>query len=57
MNDKDQQIVEYMAKFVEGKERDILAASMGKIQNPGKVKNKAVNEILKELERQLKDEN
>ena len=57
MNDKDQQIVEHMAKFVEEKERDILAASMGKIQNPNKVKNKAINEILKELERQLKNEN
>lgn len=57
MNDKDQQIVEHMAQFVEDKERDILAASMGKIHNPNKVKNKAVNEILKELERQLKNEN
>lgn len=57
MNDKDQDIVRHMSQYVEEKERDILAASMGKIQNPGKVKNRAVNEILKELERQLKNEN
>lgn len=57
MNDKDQDIISYMSQYIEEKERDILAASMGKIQNPGKVKNRAVNEILKELERQLKNEN
>lgn len=57
MNEKDNTIVENMVKYIEEKERTILAAELGKIKNPKKVKNKAVNEILKELERLMKNEN
>lgn len=57
MNKEDNAIIENMIQFIEEKERDILAAEMGKIKHPKKVKNKAVNEILKELERLMKNEN
>ena len=49
MNNQDKQIVKNMIEFVEEKERQIQAAKM--IKNS---KTKAVSDIIKELERQIK---
>ncbi len=50
MNEKDLEIVEKMITYVEEIERDIQAAKTGKY-----AKTKAVGNILKELERQIKN--
>ena len=50
MNNQDEQIIQNMIEFVEEKEREIQAAKMGKAS-----KTKAVSEIIKELERQIKN--
>ena len=50
MSNNDEMIVNKMIDFVEEKEKEIQAAKMGKNS-----KAKAVTEILKELERQIKD--
>lgn len=50
MNDPDKQIIVNMIEFVEKKEKEIQAAKMGKGS-----KAKAVTEILKELEKQIKN--
>lgn len=52
MNDKDKIIVEHMIHYVEEIEKDIQAAKMGSGS-----KTKAVKDILKELEGQIKNEN
>ena len=52
MNNQDDKIVEGMIKFIEEKEREIQAAKMGKSS-----KTKAVADIIKELERQIKNAN
>lgn len=52
MIDHDKQIVDHMIKYVEDKEKEIQAAKMGKGS-----KTKAVTEILKELEKQIKNAN
>lgn len=52
MNDKDKEIVKNMIEFVEQKEKDIQAAKLG-----NKGKNKAVTDIMKELEKQIKNAN
>lgn len=48
----DQDIVLNMIKFVEKTERDIVAERLGK---ESKEKQRAVKEILKELEREIKN--
>ena len=50
MNNTDEIIVDEMISFVEDKEKEIQAAKLGKNS-----KTKAVAEILKELERQIKN--
>lgn len=50
MNDHDKRIVENMIEFVEETEKETQAAKMGKGS-----KAKAVTEILKELEKQIKN--
>lgn len=52
MSDKDEVIVEKMIEFVEEKEKEIQAAKMG-----NKSTTKAVQDIMKELERQIKNAN
>lgn len=52
MNNHDQNIIDNMIRFVEDKEREIQAAKMGKNS-----KTKAVAEIIKELEKQIKNAN
>lgn len=52
MNESDKEIVKNMIKFVEQKEKDIQAAKLG-----SKGKNKAVTDIMKELEKQIKNAN
>ena len=52
MNDTDKKIVDEMITYVENKERDIQASKIGKSG-----KSKAVNEIIKELERCIKNAN
>lgn len=52
MNDNDKEIVKNMIEFVEQKEKDIQAAKLG-----SKGKNKAVTDIMKELEKQIKNAN
>ena len=52
MNDRDQIIINHMIQFVENTEKNIQAAKMSSGS-----KTKAVNEILKELEKQFKNEN
>ncbi len=51
MNEQDQKIITYMIQFVENTEKNIQAAKMSSGS-----KTKAVNEILKELEKQFKNE-
>lgn len=51
MNEQDQKIINYMIQFVESTEKNIQAAKMSSGS-----KTKAVNEILKELEKQFKNE-
>lgn len=48
----EQQIVQNMIEFVEKTERDIQAAKLGTAK---KEKTKAVGEMLKKLEREIKD--
>ncbi len=50
MNEKDSKIVSNMIDIVENIEKEIQAAKLGK-----GVKPKAVGEIMKELERQIKN--
>ena len=52
MNEQDQKIVDHMIKFVENTEKNIQAAKLASGS-----KTKVVNEILKELEKQFKNEN
>lgn len=52
MNEQDQKIVDYMIQFVESTEKNIQAAKMSSGS-----KTKAVSVILKELEKQFKNEN
>ncbi len=52
MNDNDKKIVDHMIHYVERIEKDIQAAKMGSGS-----KTKAVKDILKELEGQIKNEN
>lgn len=52
MNEKDELIVENMIQFVEEKEKEIQAAKMG-----NKSTTKAVQDIMKELEKQIKNAN
>lgn len=52
MNEQDQKIIDYMIQFVEKTEKNIQAAKMSSGS-----KTKAVNVILKELEKQFKNEN
>lgn len=47
----DQQIVKHMVSYIENLEKDIQAAKLG---GDTKAKQKAVNDIIKELERELK---
>ena len=48
----DQKIVKHMVSYIETLEKDIQAATLGGDTN---AKKKAVNDIIKELERELKD--
>ncbi len=52
MSKTDEEIIKDMIAFVEEEEREIQAAKMGK-----NTKAKAVTDILKELERQMKNAN
>ena len=48
----DQAIVKHMVSYIEALEKDIQAAKLG---GDSKAKAKAVNDIIKELERELKN--
>lgn len=48
----DEKIVEHMIQFVENLEANIQAAKLG---GDPKAKQKAVNDIIKELEREIKN--
>ena len=48
----DQEIINHMIGFVEQTERDIIAAKLGK---ESKEKQRAVKEILKQLEKEIKN--
>lgn len=51
-SEKDAKIIDNMIRFVEEKEKEIQAAKMGKGS-----KTKAVTDIIKELEKQIKNAN
>ncbi len=48
----DQEVIERMIMFIENKEKDLQASNLG---GNSKAKNQIVNDIIKELERALKD--
>lgn len=48
----DEKIINHMISFIEGIETDIQAAKLG---GDTKTKQKAVNDIIKELEREIKN--
>ncbi len=48
----DQEVIERMIMFIENKEKDLQAS---KLVGNSKAKNQIVNDIIKELERALKD--